>query len=169
MIGSQSKGKAGAGDTAASGDENVRRGWLAVLAKASVADLDAAWSRLPQRPRYRNLRPPEAGLVMVRGRVGGSGAPFNLGEMTMTRAVIQLLDEGGDTTFTGFGHVAGRDARHAKFVALFDALLQDPARHDELVADLIGPLARRQAAAHAERTEKVMASRVDFFTMVRGE
>jgi alpha-D-ribose 1-methylphosphonate 5-triphosphate synthase subunit PhnG len=148
---------------------SARRSWLAVLAKASVDELEAAWDALADKPRYRVLRRAETGLVMLRGRIGGTGQPFNFGEMTMTRAAVQLLDDADDASRTGFGHVAGRSARHAELVALFDALLQDPARHDVLAATLVAPLAMRQQASKAAQAAKVMATKVDFFTMVRGE
>jgi alpha-D-ribose 1-methylphosphonate 5-triphosphate synthase subunit PhnG len=115
------------------------------------------------------LRRGETGLVMVRGRIGGNGQPFNFGEMTMTRAAVQLLDAAGEVAQTGFGHIAGRSARRAELVALFDAMLQEPARRAALVHRLIEPLAAEQDAAKAAGTAKVMASKVDFFTMVRGE
>jgi alpha-D-ribose 1-methylphosphonate 5-triphosphate synthase subunit PhnG len=140
-----------------------------VLAKAPAARLEAAWDALADKPAHRLLRRGETGLVMVRGRIGGTGAPFNLGEMTMTRAAVQLLDTSGAVTHTGFGHVAGRSARRAELVALFDAMLQDPARQETILARVIEPLVAEQLAAKAARTAKVMASKVDFFTMVRGE
>jgi alpha-D-ribose 1-methylphosphonate 5-triphosphate synthase subunit PhnG len=151
-------------------DEIVaRQRWLAVLAKAPVKRLEAAWSALDDPPRYRSLRRAETGLVMVRGRIGGIGQPFNFGEMTMTRAAVQLLDVDGAVRHTGFGHVAGRSARQAELVALFDAMLQDPTRHDALLDRVVMPLAAEQDAAKTAQTAKVMASKVDFFTMVRGE
>jgi alpha-D-ribose 1-methylphosphonate 5-triphosphate synthase subunit PhnG len=106
---------------------------------------------------------------MLRGRIGGTGQPFNFGEITMTRAAIQLLDPAGDPNQTGFGHVAGRSARQAELVALFDALLQDPERHKPVNMTVVAPLAARQQAVKADRAAKVMATKVDFFTMVRGE
>jgi alpha-D-ribose 1-methylphosphonate 5-triphosphate synthase subunit PhnG len=146
-----------------------RQAWLAVLAKASLGDLEAAWDALDEKPAFRRLRPSETGLVMLRGRIGGTGQPFNVGEMTMTRAAIQLLDAAGVVSHAGFGHVAGRSARRAELVALFDAMLQDPARHDAVAVKVVEPLAAQQQAAKAARSAKVMASKVDFFTMVRGE
>jgi alpha-D-ribose 1-methylphosphonate 5-triphosphate synthase subunit PhnG len=147
----------------------ARQRWLGVLSKASLKDLEAAWQRLGDKPRYRLLRPSETGLVMVRGRIGGSGQPFHFGEMTMTRAAVQLLDPGNMVSQTGFGYVAGRSGRRAELVAVFDALLQDPVRQDRIADAVIEPLAAGQAAAKAARAAKVMASKVDFFTMVRGE
>ena len=146
-----------------------RQRWLAVLAKAPAATLNAAWEALGDKPPYRLLRRGETGLVMVRGRIGGSGGPFNFGEMTMTRAAVQLLDASGNVVCTGFGHVAGRSARRAELVALFDAMLQDPVRHDVIAERVIEPLAAEQEAAKAAQTAKVMESKVEFFTMVRGE
>jgi alpha-D-ribose 1-methylphosphonate 5-triphosphate synthase subunit PhnG len=148
---------------------SARRRWLAILAKAPIGELQTAWDGLADKPRYRVLRAAETGLVMLRGRIGGTGQPFNFGEMTMTRAVVQLIDGDGSARQTGFGHVAGRSARRAELVALFDALLQDPARHDALVATVVQPLAARQQAEKAAQAAKVMGTKVEFFTMVRGE
>jgi len=106
---------------------------------------------------------------MVRGRIGGTGQPFNLGEMTITRAAVQLIDGSGRATCAGFGYVAGRAPRKAELVALFDALLQDPARHAAISGALVAPLAEKQTAAKLERATKCAASKVDFLTMVRGE
>ena len=100
-----------------------RARWISLLARAEPAELDNALKSLEETPGYDLLRPPECGLVMVRGRAGGTGAPFNLGEMTVTRCAVAL-----DTGETGFGYVAGRAQRHAELAALFDALLQEPVR-----------------------------------------
>lgn len=151
------------------GETAARQRWLAVLAKTPVARLEAAWDALDGKPAYRVLRRGETGLVMLQGRIGGAGRPFNVGEMTMTRAAVQLLDAAGGVSQTGFGHVAGRSARHAELVALFDAMLQDPARHAAIAAQVIEKLAAEQQARKAAQAAKVMASKVDFFTMVRGE
>jgi alpha-D-ribose 1-methylphosphonate 5-triphosphate synthase subunit PhnG len=153
----------------AAAGRDARQQWLAVLAKASLAELEVAWGALADKPPYRVLRRSETGLVMLRGRIGGTGQPFNFGEMTMTRAAVQLLDAAGEVSHTGLGHVAGRSGRRAELVALFDALLQDPARHEEIGALVLEPLAARQRATKAAEGAKVMASKVDFFTLVRGE
>ena len=51
-----------------------RRRWMAVLARATANELaTAADGRLPA---FTRLRGPEIGLVMLRGRAGGTGAPF---------------------------------------------------------------------------------------------
>ncbi|HYG88137.1 MAG TPA: phosphonate C-P lyase system protein PhnG [Azospirillum sp.] len=140
-----------------------RRRWMGVLAKAAPDDLAAAWERLAPKPAYELLRRPETGLVMVRGRTGGDGAPFNLGEMTVTRCSVRL---GGG--IVGHAWVAGRRTDHAERAAVLDALMQDPVRRAE-----VAPAIDRLEAAHAARRERAAreaaATRVDFFTMVRGE
>jgi alpha-D-ribose 1-methylphosphonate 5-triphosphate synthase subunit PhnG len=149
-------------DPAASPASAERRRWMGALARADRATLEAAWRDLPARPGYRALRQPEVGLTMVRGRMGGTGRRFNLGEMTVARAAI-MTEQGT----IGFGYVAGRDLRHAELAALFDALLQDDAHRPMLIAALIEPLERAAAAQRAARAEAVHASKVEFFTMVR--
>ena len=78
-----------------------------------------ALEALPDAPAFETVRAPEPGLVMARGRIGGGGAPFNLGEVTVTRAVVRI--ESGEV---GFGHVLGRDTARALLVAKLDALWQ---------------------------------------------
>jgi alpha-D-ribose 1-methylphosphonate 5-triphosphate synthase subunit PhnG len=141
---------------------DARRRWMAALARADRASLEAAWRDLPERPGYRHLRQPEIGLAMVRGRMGGTGQRFNLGEMTVARATVRT-----DQGTVGFGYVAGRDLRHAELAALFDALLQDDAHRPMLMAALIEPLERAAAAHRTARERAVQASKVEFFTMVR--
>lgn len=137
---------------------------MSVLALASSEDLEARWAALAEPPRFQRLRGPEVGLVMVRGRAGGTGARFNLGEMTVTRCTVQL-----DDGTLGHAWIGGRDERHAELAAVFDALLQAPARdpaEGEGMVDTLeqGLMDRRRAAA-----ARAAASRVEFFTMVRGE
>ena len=147
----------------------ARRRWMAVLARGSAAELADHWGRLGEGLSHDRLRAPESGLVMVRGRAGGSGSPFNLGEMTVTRCSVRLAGGAGGPARVGHATVAGRDRRHAELAALFDALLQDPARHDAVERTVIAPLEAAQAAAAEARSRKAAATKVDFFTMVRGE
>lgn len=139
---------------------------MSVLAKAPAAALAEAYGALADEvgePRTEWLRAPEIGAVMVRGRMGGTGAPFNLGEMTVTRATLRL-----DDGTVGHAYVAGRDSGKARIAAICDALMQGPAaaRVQEAV---IGPMQALMARARAERAGKAAATKVDFFTMVRGE
>src|SRR4051812_28913485 len=115
-------------DASASGTDDIgrRRHWMGVLARATRAELEAAWASLLPQPRYTLLRKSESGLAMVRGRAGGTGAPFNLGEMTMTRCAVRLDDR---PPTTGLSFISGRDPRRAELAALFDALLQNRAAY----------------------------------------
>ena len=135
----------------------ARQRWMAVLARA---DIDELGDRLGALPPYRVLRGPEAGLVMVRGRTGGGGAPFNLGEMTTTRCTVRT-----DTGFVGHAYVAGRNERLAQLAALADALLQDPSPHDRLGAAVNEPRAAPQQARRDTVAAKAAATRVQFFAM----
>lgn len=151
-------------DPAPPADSDARRHWMSVLAKAPLADLERAWDALEAQPGFHQLRQPEVGMVMVRGRAGGGGERFNLGEMTVTRCSVQV--DGGAA---GHGYVAGRNSRHAELVAVFDALLQDPDRNDALTTTVVEPLAAAQAERRRTQAAKAAATKVDFFTMVRGE
>ena len=137
---------------------------MGLLARARLPELEEAWAALDDAPAFEPLRRPETGLVMVRGGAGGSGAAFNLGEMTMTRASVRLADGP-----VGHGYVAGRDARHAELAALFDALMQLPGRRDAIDAALLRLVSRRIEDAGRRARAKTMATAVDFFTLVRGE
>ena len=55
-------------------DTRRRQRWLSLLAKAPAARLEALWQSLGAAPAYTVLRRPEIGLVMVQGRISGSGA-----------------------------------------------------------------------------------------------
>ena len=146
--------------------EDVRPRWISSLSLAEPAVLEAHWAKFDPKPSFRWLRPAESGLVMLRGRAGGNGQAFNLGEMTATRAVA-LVD--GTPALTGYGYVAGRSRRHAELAALFDALLQDPNRREELWRDLVLPAEAIRAEARRKRAAAFGATRVDFTTMVRGD
>jgi alpha-D-ribose 1-methylphosphonate 5-triphosphate synthase subunit PhnG len=139
---------------------------MRVLALSSEGDLEAAWAGIGDKPDYRTLRAPQIGSAMIRGRIGGSGQPFNLGETTMTRAAVQVASDGAQVT--GFGHVAGRKPRHAELAALFDAMLQTPTHRARLLDAVIQPLATAIDARAAAQRAAVAPSRVEFFTMVRG-
>ncbi|MGH7212434.1 MAG: phosphonate C-P lyase system protein PhnG [Acetobacteraceae bacterium] len=141
-------------------DEPERRGWMAVLARADADALAAALARLPDLPDWRVLRGPESGLVMVRGRAGGGGAAFNLGEMTVTRCTVRM--PGGEV---GHAYVAGRDPRRAELAAAVDALMQRPDLRGAVERAVVQPLARAQQATREAIAAKAAATRVQFFTM----
>ena len=148
-------------DTVSSPDPNgARKHWMAVLARAPADAIESGLARVAPLPVWTRIRGPETGLAMVRGRAGGSGAPFNLGEMTVTRCTVRL-----ESGTAGHAYVAGRDERRAEIAAVADALLQDPALSPELQDNLIAPLAEQQRQRRQDRAEKAAATRVDFFAM----
>ena len=65
--------------------------------------------------------------------------------------------------------VLGRDKQHAERCALIDALMQQTRHFQNLSETLIAPLDADRMARIAARQAEVNASRVDFFTMVRGD
>lgn len=139
-----------------------RKRWLSILAKAPSREVISAWDDLAERPSYRALRAPEIGMVLVRGRAGGTGDAFNLGEMTVTRAAVRL-----DSGETGIGYVAGRDRRHAEIAAAVDAMMQSASLRPSVEAAVVGRLARAQDERRDTAARKAAATKVDFFTMVR--
>lgn len=138
-----------------------RRHWMGLLARAPAARL--ATLMPGELPDHAILRAPEVGAVMVEGRSGGGGARFNLGEMTVARCVLRLA-----TGEVGHGHVQGRDKDHARNAALIDALMQT-ARAGAIRAAVLDPLALEEAARRTARAERAAATKVEFFTLVRGE
>lgn len=143
--------------------QRERRDWLAVLAAAPAEALEAAVRAMPSLPAATPVRAPECGMVMLRGRIGGTGDAFNLGEATVTRCALRVGDA------LGVGYTLGRDRGKAERIALLDALLQDDARREALQREVIAPLREQQVQAQEAASRAVAASRVEFFTLVRGE
>ena len=139
-----------------------RAQWMGVLAQATPSDLERLVEPLQPLPRFTVLRPPEVGMVMVRGRAGGSGDAFNLGEMTVTRAAVLLADG-----TAGVSYVSGRDHRHAERAAFMDALLQTGEWREKVQGGVIKPLQELAAARREQTRRQTAATKVDFFTMVR--
>lgn len=135
-----------------------------LLASATAKELQSAWDRLADKPDIKPVRGPETGLVMVRGRIGGGGAPFNLGEATVTRATV-LLASGT----AGHANVLGTDKPKARLAAIFDALWQEEASQLFVEQEILTPVEARLAAEDRRKAEETAATRVDFFTMVRGD
>jgi len=150
--------------TPQSPETEIRRRALGLLVRATPEELQAPLAEFWPGLSVRDLKPPEAGLVMLRGRAGGDGAVFNLGEASVARAIVEL-----DSGERGIGHLLGRDLDQARRIAIFDALgqrLNDRARVDEKV---LAPIAARLQAERQRHAAETAATRVDFFTLVRGE
>ena len=137
---------------------------MAALAQADGAEFERLWNEAQLPSDAEAVRGPETGLVMLRGRVGGGGAPFNFGEATVTRATVRL--PGGAI---GHSYALGRDKNKARLAAIADALWQDPAHRADVEAKVLQPLRAAADAADATRRAETAATKVDFFTLVRGE
>ena len=140
----------------------LRRRAMAVLADSATDDIAERMSALAV-PQYEELRTPENGLVMLRGRIGGDGAPFNLGEATVTRAAVRLA-----TGESGFAYVLGRDTRKARLIAICDAMIQSK-DHVRVLDAVIAPLERELTERRQRVDAETAATKVNFFTLVRGE
>jgi alpha-D-ribose 1-methylphosphonate 5-triphosphate synthase subunit PhnG len=145
------------------GKQARRRAAMAVLAHSDAAEIASRLEAMAV-PVYENLREPENGLVMVRGRIGGDGTPFNLGEATVSRAAVRL-----STGEVGFGYTLGRDRQKARMIALCDALVQSDEFADAVEAEVIVPLRTRMISERNRTAAETAATRVDFYTLVRGE
>jgi alpha-D-ribose 1-methylphosphonate 5-triphosphate synthase subunit PhnG len=135
-----------------------RQRWMAVLARADGVALEAASAGL--LPEYAVIRGPEAGLVMLQGRAGGSGAAFNIGEASVVRCTVRSA-----AGHVGHAYCLGRELRHAELVAAIDAGLQDPALRARLQERVVTGLAATQAKARAQEMRRAAATQVQFFTM----
>ncbi len=140
-----------------------RKAAMAVLAHSAAADIAARLADIAL-PDHEDLREPENGLVMVRGRVGGDGAPFNLGEATVSRAAVRLSS--GEV---GFGYTLGRDREKATLIALCDAMVQSAGLCAAIEAKVVAPLRAAMIEQRSRKAAEAAATRVDFYTLVRGE
>jgi len=141
-----------------------RKAAMATLAQAAGDEILRLWGEAGLPSEAELLRGPETGLVTVRGRIGGGGATFNVGEATVTRATVRLT-----SGQVGHCYALGRDKQKARLAAIADALWQDPAHRDAVEAGLIAPLQAALTEARGKRRAETAATKVDFFTMVRGE
>jgi len=144
--------------------QTARQHWLSVLAHSDAGALEGHWQPLQLKPVYERIRPAETGLTRIQARMGGSGKRFVMGDATVTRAVVKLHDG-----TLGFSYVLGRDKAHAERCALIDALLQQPETHALLQDALITPLAALREEQRQLRAREIARSKVDFFTLVRGD
>ena len=145
-------------------DTATRQHWMSVLSHSDPASLAAKMVALNISADYETLRAPETGLVQLQGRMGGTGERFFAGDATLTRAAVRLSNG-----TVGYSWVLGRDKPHAERCAVIDALMQQPTHFQTLLETLITPLEADRTARIAARQAEINASRVDFFTLVRGD
>jgi alpha-D-ribose 1-methylphosphonate 5-triphosphate synthase subunit PhnG len=145
----------------------ARQRWMGLLAQAPAEELKRCWEAYASagsRPRWTRLRGPEAGMVMLRGRIGGDGQPFNWGEMTVTRCSVRLANG-----TVGHGYVPGIAEAEAELAAVIDGLMQDPALRPELERAILAPLEAAHGAKAESAARRAAATKVEFFTLVRGD
>ena len=145
-------------------DTAQRQKWMAVLAHSLPQELAALWAEQKLNPEYQVIRQPETGLVQIQARMGATGQRFFAGDATLTRAVVQLTNG----TY-GYSYISGRDKAHAERCAVIDALMQEQVQFRTLQETLIAPLAANREQRLAARRPQINSSRVDFFTLVRGD
>lgn len=142
-----------------------RSDWMALLARAPLSLLEPALNASTAMPPQW-LRAPETGLMMVQGRVGGTGERFNLGEVTVTRCALRL-GEAVPKAAVGVAYVLGRSHQHARLAAIADALLQDPMHQTDLNQRLLNPIREHLEALRSQRQARADTTKVDFFTVAR--
>ena len=141
-----------------------RQALMKLCAEATTEELEAGLEAVGDVPQHQIVRAPEIGLVMLRGRMGGDGAPFNLGEATVTRAAVRLSS--GEV---GFSCLLSRTPEKARLAALVDALAQLEELVVPLDERLADPVRQRVAREAQAKIAQTAATRVNFFTLVRGE
>lgn len=145
-------------------DTATRQRWMRALSWCNAETLNALMQALKLAPEYTLIRAPETGLMQIQARMGGTGNRFFAGDTTLTRAVVRL-----NSGTLGYSYLLGRNKQHAERCAVVDALLQEQAHFQTLMETLIAPLEAEREAQIAARRAEVNASRVDFFTLVRGD
>lgn len=141
----------------------TRKDWLRIIAHANQEDMCAKWQALGLEVSAQWLREPEIGLLPMQARMGNTGSKFLFGDATITRAVVEVAGK------TGYAFILGRNKQAAKCAALIDALMQDSAHQAHISSAILVPLAQATKDTHAQQHAEVAQTKVDFFTMVRGE
>ena len=140
-----------------------RKSWMSLLATSSKNDLLNLWEQKKINIRYEWLRTPEIGSIMAQGRMGVTGDKFNIGEVTITRCSLKL-----NCGTIGHSYVQGRSKKKAEISALCDALMQTE-MSNEINKSIIIPLEKIKKNNKDKILSKAEATKVDFFTLVRGE
>ena len=134
-----------------------------MLATSNKNDLLNLWEQKKINIRYEWLRTPEIGSIMAQGRMGVTGDKFNIGEVTITRCSLKL-----NCGTIGHSYVQGRSKKKAEISALCDALMQTE-MPNEINKSIIIPLEKIKKNNKDKILSKAEATKVDFFTLVRGE
>lgn len=145
-------------------EDAERKSWIGLIAKAVDDRVSELFDGTGPRPEFTWLHAPEIDSVMMQGRAGGAGAPFNIGEVTVIRCSLQLAS--GEV---GHAYIKGRRKVDAEAAAQIDALMLQTAAATTLRAKVLEPLTREATERRQTRAAKAAATKVDFFKMIRGE
>jgi alpha-D-ribose 1-methylphosphonate 5-triphosphate synthase subunit PhnG len=145
-------------------NQEIRQHWMSVIAKSNSETLIALSDTYVTQQDFETIRPAEVGLTQVRGRMGGTGSQFNVGDMTITRCVVR-----SDQGLYGHSYIIGRNKDHATRAAQLDAMLQDQTHQKNMIEHIIQPLERDLDQQQAAKAKDVAQTKVNFFTLVRGE
>lgn len=141
-----------------------RQHWMSVLARADWADIEHRWKSVGIDLPYTILREPEIGLAQIRGKMANKGDVFNVGDTTITRASVQFKND-----VVGHCYTMGRNLDKALTCAVIDGVLQHD-QHNQVVMDaVIAPLQQAFIEKRKHRKQEIETSKVDFFTLVRGD
>ena len=135
--------------------ENNRKNWMALLAQADAVDLEEAREQLDDNVCFTLKTPPETGFFMVQGKKDGSGSRFSLGEVTVSKCILEV-----NGAWQGAAWVMGSNLRHATLAALFDGLLQDPGYHDRIKTGLLNQLQEKEKIRDDQLNQAARASRM---------
>ncbi|MCC6574935.1 MAG: phosphonate C-P lyase system protein PhnG [Planctomycetes bacterium] len=103
----------------------------------------------------------QAGLAMLRVREGALGEVFNLGEIPLATAQVEVVDDDGRKS-RGAAQVMDASAEYAQALAILDAIMAGNLRGAHEVVELIeSGLALRRAEA-SQREAMLARTRVDF-------
>ena len=144
--------------------ETNRETWIGLLGSADLTDLESAVEKFKSPVAYEHIVKPETGMLMVQAKADGSDARFNLGEITVSKCILNVRGQ-----YLGAGWIMGSDLRHAELAALFDGLLQDPEYYQVLIQTLIPVLIEKQKSRNESLLKDAADTKVNFFTLKRGE
>ena len=103
-------------------------------------------------------------MIMVRAKADGSKKRFNLGEVIVSRCVLEVNQK-----YLGVSWVLGSNLKHVELAALFDGLMQDPEYHGKLNLSLLQALKEKQKKKDDIIVKDAADTKVEFFTLKRGE
>lgn len=143
----------------------LRQRAMGVMAKSELKAISDCWQTLNITLDYDTIKPAQVGMAMVRAQAGTEGLVYNQGEMTVTRCVLQEKA----TQVMGVGYTQGRSKQKATLMAEVDLALQNASHQNDVIEKLVEPLEQAHQRAVAQQNKATDATKVDFFTMVRGE